>query len=706
MADTSNRPITRLLIANRGEIAVRIARTAHRLGIGTVGVYSEPDANALHVDSVDVAIALGGSTPAESYLRGDAIIDAALATGADAIHPGYGFLAENAAFAQDVIDAGLIWVGPTPEQVTLLGDKVAAKRAALEAGVPTTSMIDVVDGRVADGATVTYPALVKAAAGGGGRGMRVIRSADELDDAVAAASREALSAFGDGAVFIEPFLERGRHVEVQIMGDRHGNVVHLGERECSIQRRNQKIVEESPSAGITEEIRSALCTGAVALARHVGYEGAGTVEFMVGVDETITFLEVNTRLQVEHPVTEAVTGLDLVELQLTVAAGEVLSITQDDVRTDGHAIEVRVVAEDPAAGWMPSTGRIGRFSIGAPSDQADGDHDRVRVDTGVRDGAEISSDYDSLVAKVIAHAPTRAGAARQIARALRSSQITGIRTNVDSLVAICGEADFLAAATPTAYLDEHPDVLAAIGPQGPDRVALLLGAVFALEAEHRAAGGATRFAPSGWRNLRTQGQRQVWLEATGEQLHVEYEIQTNWGAGRAQARTASVRLGPWPEPDETGALTPDERTALSVRVLDQTSDGLAIEVAGRRWVVRTEVVHQTLGLDDDGIGAVTVHVRSAAGALSLVKAPRFRLHDAEAAGGGPISPLPGTVIAVHVAAGDAVSDGQLLMLVEAMKMEHKIVAVGGATVTEVRFAVGDRVDQGDLLVALDHTEEM
>ncbi len=423
----SVRPITRLLIANRGEIAVRIARTAHRLGIDTVGVYSEPDARSLHVDSVDVAIALGGSTPAESYLRGDAVIAAALATGADAIHPGYGFLAENAAFAQAVIDAGLIWVGPTPEQVTLLGDKVAAKRAAVDAGVPTTSMIEIVDGRIADGVTVTYPALVKAAAGGGGRGMRVVRSADELDDAVVAASREALSAFGDGSVFIEPYLERGRHVEVQIIGDTHGNVVHLGERECSIQRRNQKIVEESPSAGISAEIRAALCDGAVALARHVGYEGAGTVEFMVGADGTITFLEVNTRLQVEHPVTEAVTGLDLVELQLRVAAGEPLPITQDDVVISGHAIEVRVVAEDPAAGWMPSTGRIDRFHI------ADG----VRVDTGVSDGAEISSDYDSLVAKVIAHAPTRTGAARVLARALRASQITGIRTNLDSLVAIC-----------------------------------------------------------------------------------------------------------------------------------------------------------------------------------------------------------------------------------------------------------------------------
>jgi propionyl-CoA carboxylase alpha chain len=693
--------IERLLIANRGEIAVRIARTAHRLGIGTVGVYSEPDRNALHVDSVDVAVALGGATPGESYLRGDAVIDAALATGADAIHPGYGFLAENAAFAQAVIDAGLVWVGPTPDQITLLGDKVAAKRAALEAGVPTTSMIEVVDGRV-DG-DVTYPALVKAAAGGGGRGMRVVRAAEELAEAVAAASREAASAFGDGTVFIEPFLERGRHVEIQIVGDRHGNVIHLGERECSIQRRNQKIVEESPSAGITPETRAALCEGAVALARHVGYEGAGTVEFMVGADGgTITFLEVNTRLQVEHPVTEAVTGLDLVELQLAVAAGERLPIEQDDVTITGHAIEVRVVAEDPAAGWMPSTGTIGRFAIG---DAGDDPGAGVRVDTGVRDGSVISSDYDSLVAKVIAHAPTRAGAARRLARALRASQITGIRTNVESLVAILGEADYLAADTPTAYLDEHADVLTPPGPIGDDRVALLLGAVFALEQEHRADDHVTPFAPSGWRNLRTQGQRQVWIDPGGERLHVEYEMAAAWGSGGVVTDSASVRLGPWPEPDETGALAPDERAVRSVRLLERSARRQVLEVDGRRQAIDAEVVRQSVGLDDDGVGAVTVHVRSVAGSLTLVRAPRFVLHDAESATGGPISPLPGTVIAVHVEAGEAVVDGQVLMVVEAMKMEHKIVAAGDATVTEVRFAVGDRVDTGDLLVALDHGDD-
>jgi propionyl-CoA carboxylase alpha chain len=678
--------ITRLLIANRGEIAVRIARTARRLGIDTVGVYSDPDRAALHVDAMDLAIALGGATPAESYLRGAAVIDAALSAGADAIHPGYGFLAENASFARAVIDAGLVWVGPTPEQISLLGDKIAAKRAAVAAGVPTTAMVEVVDGRVPDGADLRFPALVKAAAGGGGRGMRVVRSVDELDDAVAAASREAESAFGDGTVFVEPYLERGRHVEVQIIGDRHGNVVHLGERECSIQRRNQKVIEESPSAGISPEVRRALCDGAVALARHVGYEGAGTVEFMVGADGTITFLEVNTRLQVEHPVTEAVTGLDLVELQVLVAAGEPLPINQEDVRIDGHAIEVRVVAEDPAAGWLPSTGRIERFAV----------PDEVRVDTGVRAGSEISADYDSLIAKVIAHAPTRVAAARQMARALRSSQVAGISTNIDALVAIMGEVDFLAAETPTAYLDEHPEVLVANGAADDDRVALLLGAVFALEHRNRSTAVAGGFAPSGWRNLRTQGQRQRWV-AGGDAHEVEYVMAVD-GA------SASVRLGDWPRPGADGVLTADDRRVLAVRFVDRSADRQALEIDGRRTAIDTEIVTRMPQLGD-ATARIAVHTSSPLGASTWDLEPRFVLHDAEESGSGPVSPLPGTVIAVHVADGDDVTDGQVLMVVEAMKMEHRITAVGDATVVAVRFAVGDRVDAGELLVELGHPEE-
>ncbi|HEY5663821.1 MAG TPA: biotin carboxylase N-terminal domain-containing protein [Ilumatobacter sp.] len=661
----------RLLIANRGEIACRIARTAHAMGISTVGVYSEPDRNALHVDRVDVAVALGGSTPAESYLRGDAIIRAALATGATAIHPGYGFLAENADFAQAVIDAGLTWVGPTPDQIRLLGDKVAAKRAAVAAGVPTTGIVEVSAGSVPTG--LTMPVLVKAAAGGGGRGMRVVRAEPELAAAVAEAAREAASAFGDGTVFIEPYIERGRHVEVQILGDAHGNVVHLGERECSIQRRNQKIVEEAPSPGITPAVRARLHEGALALARHIGYLGVGTVEFMVGErddgEPVVTFLEVNTRLQVEHPVTEAITGIDLVEMQLGVANGHPLPFTQDEIHFTGHAIEVRLVAEDPAAGWLPSTGTVTEFDIA-------GD---VRVDTGFRAGSEVSSDYDSLLAKVIAHHADRGVAASQVARALRTARIAGVRTNAAALAAIMHEPDFRAGRTLTSYLDQHPGVLAATGPTGDDRLALLCAAVFADEQRNRAADRVTGFAPSGWRNLRTRGQRRVWMLGD-EQHRIEYVL-----SGAA----AEVLVGPWPEPAADGTLPADERRVVAVRLLQRDRDRQVIELDGCRHAV-------TVTVDDH-----EAHTSSPAGSLIWTRPPRWVDHDADEAGSGPVCPLPGTVIALHVAVGDTVVDGQLLMVVEAMKMEHKITAHGDHVVAAVHFAVGDRVDSGDLLVSLE-----
>ncbi|MEM1332340.1 MAG: biotin carboxylase N-terminal domain-containing protein [Actinomycetota bacterium] len=684
---TLSRSITRLLIANRGEIAVRIARTAHALGISTVGVYSEPDANALHVDAVDIAVALGGSTPAESYLRADAIIEAALAHGCQAIHPGYGFLAENADVAEQVAAAGLIWVGPTPEQIRLLGDKIAAKKRAVEAGVPTAPLIEV----AADGSglpdpgagEIPMPALVKAAAGGGGRGMRIVRDPSALAEAIAAGSREAAAAFGDGTVFVEPFIERARHVEVQVIGDAHGNVVHLGERECSIQRRNQKIVEESPSAGITAETRAAICEGAVALARSVGYQGAGTVEFLVGeagTPDQINFLEVNTRLQVEHPVTEAVTGVDLVELQLRVAAGEALPITQEFVAVRGHAIEVRVVAEDPAAGWLPSTGEITAFDLAESTGL-------VRVDTGFRPGAVVSADYDSMLAKVIAHSPTRAGAAAKLRRALQVAEVDGVVTNVPALVAILAERDFLNAATPTAYLDEHPDVAAAIGPGGDDRLTQLLAAVFAGEASRRRSDTVTGFAPSGWRNLRTQGQRSVWrLAGTDQDVQVEYTMYLD---------NAVVLVGPWPAPTDDGSLGDDTRRRVDVRLLRRETAGLTTDVALELDGVR-RVVTVTA---DEGTGGF--RTSAATGSLHWSEAPRFTDHDAEGSGGGPICPLPGTVISVSVEAGQSVAAGDVLMVVEAMKMEHKISAASDSVVSAVHFAAGDRVDQGDLLVSLD-----
>ncbi len=674
------RPIDRLLIANRGEIAIRIARTARRLGISPVGVHSDADRGAAHVRAMDLSIALGGSTPAASYLRVEAVVDAAVQSGCDAVHPGYGFVAENAEAARAVEAAGLIWVGPTPEQIELLGDKIAAKRAAVEAGVPTTS-IYTVDPGAPPPEGVTMPALVKAAAGGGGRGMRVVRSADELPEAIEAASREALSAFGDATVFIEPYIEAGRHVEVQVMADAHGSVIHLGERDCSVQRRNQKVIEEAPAPGLGDAVRESLRSGAVALARHVGYRGAGTVEFLVGPDGTTTFLEVNTRLQVEHPVTEAITGLDLVEMQLLVAAGRPLAITQEEVRFDGHAIEARVVAEDPAAGWLPSTGRIERFSILG----------QVRVDSGVESGSIVTTDYDSLLAKVIAHGPDRDTARRRLRAELRSAEIEGVRTNVDMLVALLDDDDFAEARVDTGLLARSPSIIAGSRPGGSDLEAHLLAVVATMESANRAADRHWSTVPSGWRNLRTRGQRVALIEDGGAEA-VEHAVEYEVVAVSGCEDHWSVRLGPWPEPDEAGALAEDERTVRSVRrvmrsrddgaVVDIEVDGLARSVSVRR--------------------AGTVFVATdASGRTRWTARPRFTDHESEMVGSGPVAPLPGTVIAVSVTAGQTVAADEVLMVVEAMKMEHQITAPAAGVVAEVRFAVGDRVDMGDLLVLLD-----
>jgi propionyl-CoA carboxylase alpha chain len=660
--------IRRLMIANRGEIVSRIARTARRMGIETVGVYSEPDRNAVHVDVVDVAYALGGAAPVESYLRGDAIVAAALATGCDAVHPGYGFLAENATFAAAVIGAGLTWVGPQPQQIALLGDKVVAKRLAIDAGVPTTPIVEVTADL--DHTSLQYPLLVKAAAGGGGRGMRIVRDAAALEGAIGAASREAQSAFGDGTVFLEAYVEHGRHVEVQIMGDAHGTIVHFGERECSIQRRNQKVVQEAPSPGITDDVRTQLHAGALALARHVGYLNAGTVEFVVGEADDgaplVALLEVNTRLQVEHRVTEAVTGHDLVELQLRVAAGEPLGLRQEAIAVSGHAIEVRLVAEDPSAGWLPSTGTVTEFTC------------EVALDSAVAPGSVVSAEYDSLLANVVAHAPTRTGAASRLRETMRELRIAGIRTDRELLVALLGEPDFLAGRTTTRYLDAHSELAQAGVVAGDEITAQLLAVVFADEQRNRAADTVTGFAPSGWRNLRTAGQRRTWLN-DGVPNDVEYVIDGD---------RARVQVGPWPLPGPDGALAADSRRVLDVRLLARSDERQVVEVDGIRRVV--DVVFH-------GNTAVS---RSHGGSVTWLSPPRFADHESDLAGSGPVCPLPGRVIAVHVEPGARVGDGTVLMVIEAMKMEHTITAHADAVVTEVRFAVGDRVDAGDLLVVL------
>ncbi|CAN5721153.1 biotin carboxylase N-terminal domain-containing protein [soil metagenome] len=651
--------LARLLIANRAEIAVRIARTARRLGIETVAVYSEVDRNSVHVDAADRAVALGGSSPAESYLRAEALIESARRTGCDSLHPGYGFLAENAGFARQVIESGLVWVGPTPQQIEMLGDKLAAKRAAVEAGVPTSAAVEIGPGGERPDADLRFPLLVKAAAGGGGRGMRVVRRPVDLDAAIDAARREARAAFGDGTLFIEPYVERARHVEVQIIGDRHGAVVHLGERECSIQRRNQKLIEEAPSPGIDVGTRCALHSGALALASHIGYENAGTVEFLVGDDGDIQFLEVNARLQVEHPVTEATTGLDLVELQLLVAAGDPLGITQKDVIVRGHAIEARVVAEDPAAGWLPSTGRVHRFEIPGS----------VRVDAGVRAGSDVSPDYDSLLAKVIAHATTRDAAAAQLAGALAATELHGPATNVAMLVATLREPSFLDGATFTSYLDDHPDVLAPRDDGWPEH---LIAVVLDAERRHRSADDRWGFAPSGWRNLPTQPQHVLWgRTGSDETISVDYVI----GDG-----------------DDPIVMHVDG-AEHEVRRRHGADGSVAVEVDGVRSVVR---------LHDAG-GAVWTNGQGVQHCFEQVD--RFGDHQSEAASSGPVAPLPGTIVAVEVAAGDHVEQGATLVVLEAMKMEHRIAAPFDAVVADVRVAPGERVDAGEVLVRFEEADD-
>ncbi len=443
---TSPTPINRVLVANRGEIARRVIRTCRRLGIATVAVHSDADADAPYVAEADAAVHLPGNAPGDTYLRVDLLLDAASATGCDAVHPGYGFLAENAGFAQAVLDAGLRWIGPPPAAIEAMGSKIGAKAMMRAAGVPVLP-----DNTVESLDDIGVPALVKASAGGGGRGMRLVRNIDELDEAIAAAQREAASAFGDGTVFVERYVEGGRHVEVQVFADDHEHVVALFERDCTLQRRHQKIVEEAPSPAVDGELRQRMCHAAVEAARAVGYRGAGTVELLLAADGTFAFLEMNTRLQVEHPVTEMITGLDLVELQLLVAAGEPLPPDALQPVRRGHAIEVRLCAEDPANGYLPSTGTF--HEVRWPAGTG------VRVDSGIESGSVVSPHYDSMVAKLIAHAPSRAEAARRLAAALRATVLIGPSTNRHQLVALLGRIEAAGDGDDgfdTGWLDRHP----------------------------------------------------------------------------------------------------------------------------------------------------------------------------------------------------------------------------------------------------------
>ncbi|MEU4230468.1 biotin carboxylase N-terminal domain-containing protein [Nonomuraea sp. NPDC026600] len=477
--------ITRLLVANRGEIARRVFRTCRSLGIETVAVFSDADAGSPHVAEADFAVRLSGAKPADTYLDIERIVAACRTTGADAVHPGYGFLSENADFARAVLDAGLVWVGPSPESIAAMGSKIEAKRLMSEAGVPVLPSLSA--------AVTEFPVLVKASAGGGGRGMRVVRDAGALEREIASARRESEAAFGDGTVFVEPLLEGARHVEVQILADRHGTVWVLGERECSIQRRHQKVVEECPSPGITQQVRDELCAAAGRAARKIGYVGAGTVEFLVKGDQ-VAFLEMNTRLQVEHPVTELVYGIDLVRLQIEVAEGAALPASAPSPQ--GHAVEVRLYAED--GDYLPQTGTLRRFEV--PGD--------VRVDSGVEAGSVVSPHYDAMLAKVVAHGSSREEAVRKLTTALRRARIHGLTTNRDLLLNVLKNRDFRAGDTHTGFLDEHD-----LSGTGPIDELAVLAAALAQAAANRAAAPVLRSLPTGWRNVRSQPLRAVFDEA-------------------------------------------------------------------------------------------------------------------------------------------------------------------------------------------------
>ena len=656
MADVGTQPISRILIANRGEIARRILRSAHDMGISTVAVYADGDAEAPFVREAGSAVALNGRTARQTYLDVEKVIDACRRSDADAVHPGYGFLSENRGFAQAVVDAGLKWIGPSPEVIGLMGDKLSAKALMQEAGVPTLNAIELDAGQSAEDAAkeIGYPVLVKAAAGGGGRGMRVVEAAGGLDAAIAGARREAGAAFGDDTLFLEKWLARARHVEMQILGDLHGNLVHCFERECSIQRRHQKVIEEAPSPAVTPELRERLGDAAIAAARKLGYASAGTVEFLVQ-DKDFYFLEVNARLQVEHPVTEAIIGHDLVREQIRIAEGETLSFTQEDLRINGWAIEARLYAEDPAKGFLPAPGVV---RVWRPSAAG-----QARFDSGVESGSEINIEFDPMIAKVIAQGPTRREAAGKLARALQSTAIHGLTTNRDFLVATLRTPEFLAGDTTTDFIDRVNPPRRRAAPR-QEQVEAAIAVALESQACRRAEARVLRSLPSGWRNSTMPWQR-LEFACGGEPLKIEYQRQRN-GDFRMRADDQKVQVRAY---------------ACGDGLVDAALDGRRLQFQIQRhaaeWFVQTE-----------------------AGGLTLTEQPRYPAPDEGDQGGGLTAPMPGAVLSTAVATGDAVSKGQLLLILEAMKMEHRITAPRDGTVEALHVAAGDQVENGQLLVTV------
>jgi acetyl-CoA carboxylase biotin carboxylase subunit len=657
-------PINKILIANRGEIARRILRTCREMGIATVAIFSEADRDALFVQEADEAVPLGGLRPSESYLRIDAVLDAARKTASDALHPGYGFLAENAALARACQEASIRFIGPPADVIAAMGSKIEAKRRMQAADVPVLPSIEVsnqpADQVLRQAERLGWPLMIKASAGGGGRGMRIVRAAAEFASLLEVARQESRAAFGDGGLFVEPYVESTRHIEVQILGDTYGNVVHLFERECSIQRRHQKLIEESPSPAVDDELRRALANAALRAAKEIGYVNAGTVEFLLGPDGRFYFLEVNTRLQVEHPVTECVTGLDLVRLQILVTAGEPLPAEVHSATVRGHAIEARLYAEDPREDYRPSAGQLHRFRL--PEGPG------IRADSAIGETAVISPYYDSLLAKVIAHAPTRADAARRLSRVLAGAQIHGLRTNRELLVRTLEHPEFLRGQTDTHFLIRN-DPITLAAPLGDDRAVRLhaVAAALASQAERRRDANVLGSAPSGWRNNPSQFQ-QTRFQCDRREISVEYRFEHNG---------FSLRIDGDQQPDlKCEAATPEQ---------------VRLSAAG---VERTYHVHR---VDE------TFYVDSPLGASVLVELPRFPTPKEETVAGSLVAPLPGLVNEVKAKKGDTVAAGDVVLVIESMKVFHWIGAPLAGRIAEIRVEAGNHVESGTVLAVIEPT---
>ncbi|MEY4421398.1 MAG: Acetyl-/propionyl-coenzyme carboxylase alpha chain [Pseudomonadota bacterium] len=669
----------KILIANRGEIACRVAATAKRMGIQTVAVYSDADAHAKHVQVCDEAVHIGGSAPKDSYLRWERILQAAQDTGAQAVHPGYGFLSENEDFAKACAAAGLVFIGPPASAILAMGLKAESKQLMEKAGVPLVPGYHAADQdpallqREAD--RIGYPALIKASAGGGGKGMRVVNSSAEFADALASCKREAINSFGDDAVLIEKYVQRPRHIEIQVFGDTHGNCVYLFERDCSVQRRHQKVLEEAPAPGMTEALRKQMGEAAVAAAKAVNYVGAGTVEFIVeqtGYDQPESmkfyFMEMNTRLQVEHPVTEAITGLDLVEWQLRVASGEPLPLQQSELRIHGHAIEARICAENPDNNFLPATGTLVVYRKPACSSFEIAD---VRVDDGVREGDSISPFYDSMVAKLIVHGDTREQALARLDAALAQTRIVGLTTNVQFLRHILRTDSFATAKLDTALIQREDKALFAQEPLG---LALTVAAVVAntLHQEHALTGHDPFSRRDGWR---------AYGVATRSFGFVFHGAPHN--AVLTYAHDGSLQLC---VTDGAGELA----GALTYR-----SEGDALQVSFAHHTARVQVFHETQGHDD------VAHVFAPQGATRIVVVDALaHAGETQEAGGRLTAPMPGKVVSFAVKAGEKVKAGQALAVMEAMKMEHTIAAPADGEVLELLYAPGDQVAEGEELLKL------